>query len=147
MIRSILLALDDSPRAAEVARFGVALGACFRARTHPLRVVTVPPEFPAAAAGNPPDALAGLMERTAQRDLQQLLARAVPGAALEPALVREGEPWPTIVEVADELDVDVIVIGSHGYHGWDRILGTTTLDVVKHSSRNVFVVQSLPTAG
>lgn len=144
MIRTIVLALDGSSRAPEVARCGVEIGARFGARVHPLRVITVPPEFPAAAAGNPPDELADIMERTARAELAELLARVVPGAQLEPPLVRAGEPWPTIVEVADELDADLIVMGSHGYHGWDRILGTTTLDVVKHSARNVLVVESRP---
>ncbi|HEY3667075.1 MAG TPA: universal stress protein, partial [Polyangiaceae bacterium] len=50
------------------------------------------------------------------------------------------QPWKMILEVAQDFEVDLIVIGSHGYKGWDHVLGTTAGKVVNHADRNVFVV-------
>ena len=36
--------------------------------------------------------------------------------------------------------MDLIVLGSHGYHVLDRILGTTAARVANLAHRNVFVV-------
>jgi nucleotide-binding universal stress UspA family protein len=43
--------------------------------------------------------------------------------------------------VSDELDVDLIVLGSHGYYGMDRILGTTAANVANLAHRGVLVVR------
>ena len=139
-ISRIVMAVDESPRAEDVVEAAAELGRRFGAVVHPLRVIDVPPEFPAAAAGNPPDQLTARMVDSARAGVDELLARVSPAGSFEPTLVREGVPWVTITAVADELEADLVVMGSHGYHGWDRILGTTTLNVVKRSSLNVFVV-------
>ena len=52
-----------------------------------------------------------------------------------------GIPWDTICSVAKEEDVDLIVIGSHGYDILDRIVGTTAAKVVNHADRSVLVVR------
>ena len=38
------------------------------------------------------------------------------------------------------MKADLIVLGSHGYHGLDRLLGTTAGKVVNLARRNVLVV-------
>jgi nucleotide-binding universal stress UspA family protein len=52
-------------------------------------------------------------------------------------------PRDDICRTARELDVDLIVIGPHGYRGLDRVLGTTAAKVVNHAARNVLVVRTL----
>jgi nucleotide-binding universal stress UspA family protein len=56
--------------------------------------------------------------------------------------IREGIPYKTILEYADETDVDLIVMGTHGRTGRDRrvALGSVTERVVKNSKRPVLVV-------
>jgi nucleotide-binding universal stress UspA family protein len=56
--------------------------------------------------------------------------------------VREGVPDREIVDYADEVDAAVIVIGTHGRTGRDRIvnLGSVTERVVESANRPVFVV-------
>ena len=51
--------------------------------------------------------------------------------------------WDGICHAARELDVDLIVIGSHGYGAIDRVIGTTAAKVVNHADRNVLVVRTL----
>jgi nucleotide-binding universal stress UspA family protein len=140
MISRILVALDGSDRAPLVFAASVEVGVRFRAALRPFRAVTVPPEFPAAAAGSRPDPLASHMLETAEEELAELVASAPPGLLVEAPMVRIGQPWRLILAVADEIDADLVVIGSHGYHGLDRILGTTAARVANISCRNVLVV-------
>ncbi len=143
MISRILVALDGSDRAPGVFDAAVELAARFRALLRPFRAVMVPPEFPAAAAGSRPDPLASHLIETAEEELAELVSDAPAGFLVEPPIVRIGQPWRLILAVADEIDADLVVVGSHGYHGLDRILGTTAARVANVSSRNVLVVHDL----
>ncbi len=141
VIRRVLVAVDGSPRAPGVFDAAVGIASRFAASLRALRVVFLPPEFPAAAAGNPTDSLPAYLTETATEELAALAARATPErVALEEPLVRFGVPWRVIVAVSDELDVNLVVIGSHGYHGLDRVLGTTAARVANLARRNVLVV-------
>jgi len=55
----------------------------------------------------------------------------------------EGVPHKTIVEYANEHGMDLIVMGTHGKTGRDRVasLGSTTERVVKNAEKPVFVVE------
>lgn len=55
----------------------------------------------------------------------------------------EGVPHKTIVEYADEHGMDLIVMGTHGKTGRDRVasLGSTTERVVKNAGMPVLVVE------
>ncbi|HEX8792229.1 MAG TPA: universal stress protein [Polyangiaceae bacterium] len=140
MINRILVAVDGSDRAPMVFAAAVEIAAHFRAALRPFRAVMVPPEFPAAAAGSRSDPLAWHLLETAEEELAQLIPDAPPGVLIEPPVVRIGQAWRLILAVADEIDADLVVIGSHGYHGLDRILGTTAARVANVSTRNVLVV-------
>ncbi|MFB6281781.1 MAG: universal stress protein [Haloferacaceae archaeon] len=56
--------------------------------------------------------------------------------------VREGVPDKAIVEYADEVGIDLIVIGTYGRTGRDRLanLGSVTERVVENADRPVLVV-------
>lgn len=58
------------------------------------------------------------------------------------ALVEEGSPSKRIVETAKERGSDLIVMGSHGWHGVDRALvGSTTERVIAHAEIPVLVTR------
>jgi nucleotide-binding universal stress UspA family protein len=50
--------------------------------------------------------------------------------------------YRAILRAAEENAVDLIVIGSHGYRGLDRVLGTTAGRVANLAQHNVFVVHA-----
>ncbi|ELZ91484.1 universal stress protein [Haloferax mucosum ATCC BAA-1512] len=56
--------------------------------------------------------------------------------------IREGVPHRVILEYADEHDIDVIVMGTHGRTGRDKLasLGSVTERVVENARRPVLVV-------
>jgi len=67
--------------------------------------------------------------------------RAREGNNLRP-MVREGKPATAILEVASDLDPDLIVIGSHGRGGLDHLLlGSVTERVLRKSTAPVLVVR------
>lgn len=141
MIRRILVALDGSHRAASVLVEALDIAERFQARLVLLRVVHVPQDFPAAAHVDAADPLPAAMHAEALHQLEELVSKH-PRAGTAKLEVRTGQAWRVIVDVASELDVDLVVIGSHGFSGWDHLLGTTAERVVNHASRNVLVVRS-----
>jgi nucleotide-binding universal stress UspA family protein len=141
MIARVLVALDGSPRAPGVFDAAAEIAARFAATLYPFRALFVPPEFPAAAAGSRADTLPDHLTKVAVEDLLRIAARPTPpGVRIDAPTVRLGTPWRVIIEMSDELDVDLIVMGSHGYHALDRILGTTAARVANLALRDVLVV-------
>jgi len=140
-ISRVLVAVDGSVRAPGVLSVATDVVESMRATMQILRVISIPPEFPAAANnGNRPDTLPAFLEREAVEGMQKLVD-AEPRARSSRLIVRRGaQPWRAILEVADETDADLIVLGSHGYGGLDRILGTTAGKVSNMAHCNVLVV-------
>jgi len=56
--------------------------------------------------------------------------------------VRVGSPAHEITEYADQIDADLIVISSHGYHGLKRmIMGSVAESVIRHANCAVLVMR------
>lgn len=54
-----------------------------------------------------------------------------------------GSPESRIVETAEEISADIIIVGSHGYNSWERLLlGSVSNSVVQHAPCSVLVVRS-----
>ena len=142
MIERILAALDFSPRAAAVLDAAAELARRFDARVWPLRVVTLPPEFPPAAHVAHKDLVPAHVEALATEELRRFTSR-VPDVTMEAPIVKmSAQPWRAILDASEEYDVDLIVVGSHGYHGIDRVLGTTSGKVANLALRSVLVVHT-----
>ena len=57
-------------------------------------------------------------------------------------LVKQGRPADGILDAADEVDADLIVIGSTGKHGALRMLmGSVSSRVAEYSTRSVLIVK------
>jgi nucleotide-binding universal stress UspA family protein len=76
----------------------------------------------------------------AQRHLAEFLARL--GLSAAQGVVRLGDPGLDITEYADEIQSDLIVIPSHGYHGVKRfLLGSVAERVIRHAHCPVLVLR------
>lgn len=54
-----------------------------------------------------------------------------------------GSPDSRIVETAEAMNADLIIVGSHGYNRWERLLlGSVSDSVVHHAPCSVLVVRS-----
>ena len=142
MFQNILAAVDQSPRAEGVIQAAGELAERFKGRVHLYTALAVPPEFPAAAANHPDTLLPYLTEQARTR--LEALAANWPGVQIEPPAVLHGQPWRDILATAERLGCDLIVIGSHGYGGWDRVLGTIAGKIANHATLPVLIIHERP---
>jgi universal stress protein F len=145
-IKKILVGLDSSPRSALVLEAAATIAQGFGAQLILVHSVGIPVEFPVDALGLSPNALPGILEEHARRDLEAR-ARSLPQGIASKVDIQIGTPWQVVCNLAKEEDVDLIVIGSHGYSGFDRVIGTTAGRVVNHADRPVLVVRPKPGEG
>ncbi len=140
-MNTILVALDTSPRAAHVLASAIDLARRTGAKLTLFRSVGLPAELAHDDVfGVSPNTLIDKLLLAAKDGLARLAAE-VPSELLAGTEVRVGTPWSAICEEAIARGVDLIVIGSHGYSGIDRLLGTTAAKVVNHADRSVLVVR------
>ncbi|MDB5220363.1 MAG: Universal stress protein UspA [Myxococcaceae bacterium] len=140
-MKRILVAVDASPCAPSVIEAGIELARSSGAKLLLLRAVGLPPEpLPLNGFAVPPTQVVDSMLLTAKRDLAEL-SRTIPMELFDGATTQIGVAWDAICTFAREHDVDMIVIGSHGYRFIDRIIGTTAAKVVNHADRPVLVVR------
>ncbi len=85
------------------------------------------------------------LEDSAEKELPRLAeCEELNGLSVEEVIVH-GDAAAEIVRVANEREVDLIVISSHGRAGLGRILfGSTAEAVVRHASCPVLVVKPPP---
>jgi nucleotide-binding universal stress UspA family protein len=139
-MKTILVALDTSPRSAEVLDRAAAIAKSSAAELHLLRVVGLPPELPPDSFRSSPAQVVEALRSAAAGQLEVL------AASLDPTVARRrgrgrGAPWAVICEAAKELAADLVVVGSHGYDALDHLLGTTAAKVVNHAKCSVLVVR------
>ncbi len=140
-MKKILVALDASSVANAVLQRAAELASAYRAKLLLVRAVGLPTELPPEALAMDPDSVTGLLVTTAERDLARLAA-TLPAEIDVERTVQVGTPWRIICDLADDNDVDLIVIGAHGHRLLDRVLGTTTNRVVAHTERSMHIVRT-----
>jgi nucleotide-binding universal stress UspA family protein len=136
----ILVALDSSENAPHVLETALRIARTFDDQLLLLRVVRIPAEVPTAVFTMSTDALLGVLQETARKELDAL-ADAVSRERVEACEVTVGIPWQSICDTAKERGCTLIVIGAHGYKGLERLVGTTAAKVVNHADRSVLVVR------
>lgn len=79
----------------------------------------------------------------AQAALDAALERCRDSGVNVKALLRDGSPHRELLREADSLDVDLIILGTHGRSGIGRLLlGSVAELTVRHATRPVLVVPS-----
>lgn len=151
-----LIATDGSEVSVDAATQGVAL-------LHPTKVTLLTVADTSIAEDSGAGGFEGnlLSPAESERARQAILeegdaevadtARAI---GLDPSIVErrvvEGASGQMIIHAADEVDADVIIVGSHGHGFLSRVLiGSVSEYVVRHSTRPVLVVRHTdqPTEG
>ncbi|HEY5672834.1 MAG TPA: universal stress protein [Malonomonas sp.] len=154
-IKNILVAKELTKESAQVIRYALELGCKFHAQVHVLHVMpTVDPavlNYVALSMGA--DKLAKLNAENesalAKQTREQLHAMILEEAELmEEELihppkveVHHGEPAPMILSVADRVDADMIVLGSHNKGKLHyAFLGSVSRKILDKSHRTVVMV-------
>lgn len=137
---AILVPTDGSPGTEKVFDHALAIATDRDATVHGLYVVDRR-RYTAAPAGGTDDVRESLREE-GEAAIADLKAAAAAAGVETETVTRDGIPHREILEYADDADVDLIVIGTHGRTGPDRLahLGSTTERVVKNGNVPVLVV-------
>jgi nucleotide-binding universal stress UspA family protein len=135
-----LVALDSSPRAPAVLAAAVRLAAATSSKLILFRAVGLPGDLPVEAYAMSPQDVVGVLRQRAARELQEL-ARTIPEPIKYETRVDIGTASQAICEVGKASNAALIILGSHGYSGIERLLGTTAARVVNHADRSVLVVR------
>jgi len=136
----ILVGMDGSSREAKVLDEAIAMARSRGGTVHLVRAMMVPVSLPTAIWTLQGDDLSQFLVEHGTREVEQTLER-VPEALRGGVTTQLGQPADVLVELAEQLDADMVVIGSHGYGGIDRVLGTTAAKVVNRAPCSVLVVR------
>jgi universal stress protein F len=142
-MKTILVALDGSERSPLVLSEAKSLAQAFGAKLILYRAVGLPTEIPNNLWKSEPLDLAQILLTNAEKALQQM-AQTLPKELVQACCAELAVGWDGICQASKRLNVDLIVIGSHGYGGLDLLLGTTASRVVNHADRSVLVIRPNP---
>ncbi len=143
----LLLAVDFERESEPVVRRAQQLRSALGARLFLLHVVEhIPPAMDYSAVGYAGDIAApdnleleDELQGIAQRELDALGDRLeVP---IADRLIRVGPTGRTIDEVANELNIDLVMIGSRGRHGFMGLFGSTARTVLRNLTCDVLCVK------
>lgn len=136
--QKILLTTDGSKYSKAAAERAIDIAKSYGGELKIISVVDVPSEFYAES----PKTVEGLINN-AKGYVEGVKKQAVASGVKAEALVREGEVYRVITDIAKEQKADIIVTGSHGRTGLRRLLmGSVTEKVIGHAPCPVLVVRS-----
>ncbi len=135
---TVLAALDGSSRSKGVLATAIASAQAHGGRLVLMRAVGLPADVPQEFWKTTDKPLLDLLEEQARTALLERQAE-VPAPLRGGIHLVVGTPWQAICRTAQTLRADLLVVGSHGYGGIDRLLGTTAAKVVNHSACSVLV--------
>jgi len=129
---NILVPTDFSPTADRALDYAIALGAKLGARIHLVHVIGIPalgvPELGLAMASATIDALLA----NGQVELDRIVDEHRNQVSFGEAILRNGDARDEVLQVANELHADLIVIGTHGRRGVARaLLGSVAEAIVR----------------
>ena len=107
-----------------------------------MHVMTVVPDFGSAMVSQffPRDHEEKMMERAGEV-LHKFVVDRVPGSISVQHIVADGTIYKTIIETAEVIGADLIIMGSHRPELEDYLLGPNAARVVRHSTKSVLVVR------
>ncbi|MBB6645579.1 universal stress protein [Halobellus ruber] len=138
MYETILVPIDGSDQAQAALDHAVALAEEHSSTVNLLYVADTNRDSLTVQGGEVVDAL--------EQEGNRIVSEAVEGldAGVDVVdTVLTGDPVETILDYADSVDADLVVMGTHGRRGLDRyLLGSTTERVVRLSSTPVLTIRS-----
>lgn len=140
-IKEILVPIDFSDCSKKALRYAIALAKEHQASLTLLYVASTPA---AIGENSALDYLHASNETgaKAQRELAALAATEVHGQVIAKSLVRSGSPSIEIINAAENIPADMIVMSTHGHTGLTHtLLGSVTEHVVRRAPCPVLVVR------
>ena len=142
-LKRILVPVDFSPLSKKAMHYAARLAQQFGAEVTLFHVIEpeIPPAFDGFMIAPPPVSNGSSVQCAGQLKALASSVRTT-GVTHVGSSVRPGLAAHEIVEAAKELDVDLIVIATHGYTGWKHFaIGSTAERVVRAAPCPVLVVR------
>ena len=146
-MKKVLIALDYEPSAEKIAETGHTIATALNADIVLLHVIAEPAYY-SSMEYSPIMGFSGFMD-TMNVDMSESVTKNVNALALEflnkskehlgnnniETMVAEGNFAETIVESAEKVQADIIVMGSHTRRGLDKLLMENVAEKVVHLSK------------
>lgn len=141
-IQKIICAVDLSDHSALVADYASTLALAFNAEVIAVYVAPLLTQFMGLEVSTRSiDRLASEISAGAEQDLERFVSEKL-GEVKSKAKMLNGHPVDEIVSFAHSSGADMIVMGTHGHRGINRILfGSVAEGVVKNSDVPVITVR------
>lgn len=140
--KKILVATDGSENARRAASYGVNIAKATGAEVHVLYIISTQHAVTTRTVMGWSEAFEEYLANkggVAIADVEKLGKEA--GVKVEPVFLK-GIPADKILEYAEENNIDLIVMGTHGLTGIKRFLiGSVAESVVRHSKAPVMVIR------
>lgn len=144
--RTILVATDFSDISDEALRAASLYAQSFGSRVVVTHVFDPSPNVPPVVWSRP-----DLLERNIRNEIEEAIRETLSGKTaellrgvpeVELSVVQHPSPGRALVEIAEDEDVDMVILGSHGRSGLSRaFLGSVAERVVRHAPCPVLVVR------
>jgi len=142
LYKNIVVGIDGSPASLKALEKAAEIAKQFNSKLY--LVMAIPPIQDFVATMTPIiEGAMTVIEDNARKTLEEAKKIAEQkGATVEELIVETGGAGHVITKHAKELNADLIVVGKRGKRSWiDKLVGSTTSDVVKHAQTDVLVVE------
>lgn len=140
MFHNVLLAIDLNEPSSWARALPAALEVC-KPSAAALHVIYVAAEVNVQVASFfPADANERLLEQ-ASADLKAWVRDHVPAGVTAHSIIAQGNVYRSIMDAAEKINADLIVMASHKPTITDYLLGANAAHVVRHASCSVMVVR------
>jgi nucleotide-binding universal stress UspA family protein len=141
MYKEILLAIDLEDESSWRKALPTAVELC-RATGARLHALTVVPELgPSIVSGFFPQDYEARMIADSGKRLNELMDSELPEDVKARPIVAQGTVYKIVIDTADGIGADLIVMASHRPERSDYLLGPNAARVVRHSDKSVLVVR------
>ena len=142
MFRKILVAIDGSEPASRALEAAIEEAGAWNAKVHVVYVVESG-LFSSLPMDNTLEVIYSVLQKEGEEILESARKKADAAGISLTTHLRQGHAGSQIVSLAEELGADLIILGSYGKSGVDRLLlGSVTDYVVQNSPITTTVVRS-----
>jgi len=132
-IKKILVPIDFSDYSKNALKYAIEFAEIFGAKIFLVYVIEpmiYPTDFSIGQVAIP--AVENDMSTRAEVELNNLVKAEINGRTESQIIIKSGKPFIEIIEAAAELDIDLIIIATHGHTGVEHLLfGSTAEKVVR----------------
>jgi len=143
-LQRILVPIDFSDHSMNALKYAVSFAQQFKASIDLIYVIepaVYPADFSFGQIGFPN--VEEELHKHVSEEFENLIKKDIYGKVISRKAVRTGKPFYEINQYAQERDIDLIIIATHGHTGMEHILfGSTAEKVVRRSPCPVLVVRS-----